>query len=59
MESRVCGNCMHFRQHYIRYARGNYFALKYGHFVKPRLKKRYREEKACNYWQEKQAAPYP
>ena len=34
-----CGNCKNFRMHYIKYSRGKYVALMYGHCVKPRLKK--------------------
>lgn len=49
---RLCKNCKHFRLHYIRYSRGNYFALSYGHCVKPRLKKRDANTKAYEYWQE-------
>ena len=46
----TCGNCRHFRRHYVRYARGRYMALSYGHCVKPRLKNRVLREHAmlCN-----------
>ncbi len=50
MENKSCKNCKNFRLHYIKYARGNYRALQYGHCVKPRLKKRYADEKACPLW---------
>jgi len=40
--------------HYIKYSRGSYHALRYGHCVKPRLKKRDADEKACGYWEEKE-----
>lgn len=53
MEIKVCENCKNFRLHYIKYSRGNYSALAYGHCVKPRLKKRYANEKACLCWQDK------
>jgi len=53
MEIQNCGNCKHFRLHYIKYSRGRYSALIHGHCVKPRLKKRYVEDKACQYWEEK------
>ena len=52
MNVQNCGNCKNFRLHYIKYSRGNYSALSYGHCVKPRLKKRYAEDKACSYWKE-------
>ena len=55
MNAKNCGNCINFRLHYIKYSRGNYRALSYGHCVKPRLKKRYAEDNACAYWQEKGA----
>ncbi len=47
----ICGNCRHFRRHYVRYARGRYMALLYGHCVKPRRKKRNIDDKACDRWQ--------
>lgn len=50
---RICKNCKHFRLHYIKYAKGNYSALTYGHCVEPRLKKRYADAIACEYWMEK------
>lgn len=51
MEDRMCKNCKNFRLHYIKYARGNYYGLKYGHCVKPRLKKRNCDDRACKYWE--------
>ena len=39
MNEQTCGNCAHFRLHYIRRGR-RYFSLRYGHCVCPRLKKR-------------------
>ena len=38
MEDKICGNCKNFRLHYIRYGKGDYRPLLYGHCVKPRLK---------------------
>lgn len=49
-----CGNCKHFRQHYIRSSRGCYRPLRYGHCVHPMLKKR-RVEEHCPYWEAKEA----
>lgn len=49
----TCRNCKNFRLHYIKRARGSYAALHYGHCVKPRLKKRYIDDKACTHWQKK------
>ena len=54
---KFCKNCKNFRLHYIRYSRGNYSALTYGHCVKPRLKKRYADTNACEHWQEKETSP--
>ncbi len=51
MEQPCCGNCKHFRLHYIKYASRHYHPLHYGHCVKPRLKKREKETKACTHWQ--------
>ena len=53
MNSPNCGNCKNFNLHYIRDARGKYRALLCGHCVKPRLKMRHVEDKACSYWVEK------
>ena len=55
MEEKTCKNCAYFQLHYIRYGRGKYSSLHYGHCVKPRLKKRGENEKACVYWREKNA----
>lgn len=49
MEKQTCGNCAHFRLHYIRRTR-KYMPLRYGHCVYPRLKKREADEHACQYW---------
>ena len=45
MEEKTCKNCAFFRLHYIRYGRGRYSPLHYGHCVK--------NEKACAYWTER------
>ncbi len=49
-----CGNCVHFRRHYIRVAEDCYRPISYGHCVCPRLKKR-RTEECCPYWSAAQA----
>lgn len=48
MEEKICGNCKNFRLHYIKYSRGHYVPLEYGHCVKPRLKKRIKSDKAVH-----------
>ena len=53
-KNRACENCKNFRLHYIKYSRGNYSALSYGHCVKPRLKKRNAEDNACLFWETKE-----
>ena len=45
-----CGNCAHFRLHYIRLAKGRYHALRYGHCVYPRRKQREAFRPACPHW---------
>ena len=55
MGEKTCKNSAYFRLHYIRYGRGKYSSLHYGHCIKPRLKKRGENEKACVYWREKNA----
>lgn len=50
----TCGNCQNFRLHYIKYSRGNYSPLKYGHCVKPRCKKRYAADRECAYFEKRE-----
>jgi len=52
MEDIRCKNCVHFRQHYIKFGRG-YREILYGHCVYPRLKKRYSADPACKYYKER------
>ena len=33
VEKRVCGTCVHYRQHYVRTEQGNYYPLWYGHCI--------------------------
>ncbi len=54
METRACKTCKNFRLHYIKYANGSYNPLAYGHCVKPRLKKRYADDKACPHYCERE-----
>ena len=50
-KTRFCGNCAHFRQHYVRCEdEGEAYApLSYGHCVYPALKRRCSEE-TCPLW---------
>lgn len=50
-EQPTCKTCKHFRQHYIKYGRGSYQEISYGHCVHPRLKKRESTTKACEHFQ--------
>lgn len=52
----ICKNCRHFRQHYIKYARGNYSPLAYGHCVEPRIKRREAATKACSHYKKRPEA---
>lgn len=45
----VCGDCRHFRLHYIRMTENYYVSIRYGHCVYPMLKKR-RTEERCPHW---------
>lgn len=47
LAEKTCKSCAYFRLHYIRYSDTDYSELSYGHCVKPRLKKRYSDDKAC------------
>lgn len=44
-----CGNCIHFRRHYIRIKEEYYIPIAYGHCVYPKPKKR-RDEEHCSRW---------
>ena len=46
---KICQNCKHFRQHYIKAGR-RYQELEEGHCVYPRLKQRERRTKACGHF---------
>ena len=35
VEKRVCGTCVHYRQHYVRSREGYYIPLWYGHCIPP------------------------
>ena len=50
-ETGFCGDCAHFRQHYVRYEDEveAYAPLSYGHCVYPALK-RCRSEETCPLW---------
>lgn len=50
MEEKRCETCKHFRLHYIKYGNRQYHPLHYGHCTKPRLKKRFAQDKGCDYW---------
>ena len=39
-KERCCGNCKHFRQHYIQINENRYMPLDLGHCTEPRLKDR-------------------
>lgn len=49
VEGKVCGTCIHYRQHYIL-SEGEYDALWYGHCRCPRAKKR-APEQTCAFWE--------
>ena len=53
VENKICKNCKHFRQHYIKFGK-SYRSIEHGHCVFPRLKKRETNEKACEHYNEQQ-----
>jgi hypothetical protein len=55
-EDRVCGDCAHFRLHYIRCEDGTYMPLHFGHCTTPRLKDR-AEKQRCPHWTPKPETP--
>ena len=53
-EEKVCYNCKHFWQHYIYNKRHNRFDFcNAGHCVKPRIKNRKPDQKACEYFKQR------
>ena len=53
-EAKICGNCAHFRLHYVRCQEDFYLPLRRGHCVHPRRKRR-RSEETCPLWEPKNA----
>ena len=51
-EAKICGNCAHFRLHYVRCQEDFYLPLRCGHCVHPRRKRR-RSEETCPLWEPK------
>jgi len=47
---KICQTCKHFRQHYVRTARGSYTMCGSGHCVFPRRKPRRNDAKACEHY---------
>lgn len=54
METREYKDYKNFRLHDVKYANGGYHAISYGHCVKPRLKTRYANDKACSHFQKRE-----
>lgn len=50
-----CGDCVHFRRHYIRYKSGRYRPIQSGHCVFPRLKPRSAKKEACPHFKAAEA----
>ena len=48
-EDKICKDCKHFRQHYIKFGR-SYQEISYGHCVYPRLQKRESDTPACEHY---------
>lgn len=48
-DTEVCGNCIHFRQHYVKWGIDYYHPLQYGHCTFPRTKKREAGD-TCPHW---------
>lgn len=56
VETAVCGDCIHFRQHYIKQGY-RYTPIYYGHCVYPRLKKRSASHERCRHWKARTPTP--
>lgn len=50
MEEKICKNCQHFYQHYIRIGRGRYTRCECGHCVYPRVNSRPPRMPACDHF---------
>lgn len=51
LKNETCATCKHFTQHYVQGPGGAFTPAHYGHCVKPRLKTRQGERKACQHWE--------
>lgn len=51
VEKRVCGTCVHYRQHYVRTEQGNYYPLWYGHCIHP-WRRHPEPDFGCERWEE-------
>ena len=57
VEGRVCGTCVHYRQHYV-FTGGEFTTLWYGHCRCPRRKIR-TPDQVCDYWEPVKDSPCP
>ena len=58
MDQNTCGNCRHFRLHYIK-AGYRYAPIRYGHCVFPRLKQRNTDSAACSHFKPRKEEKNP
>ena len=49
MDKQLCGNCVHFHQHYVLDAK-RIFRIRYGHCSFSRVKKRKPDDNACDHY---------
>lgn len=50
VEKRVCGTCVHYRQHYVRTGKGDYYPLWYGHCIQP-WRRHPEPDSGCERWE--------
>lgn len=48
----TCNNCKNFILHYSKPSKDHYCTTCYGHCIKPRIKRRNVDDKACAHWEE-------
>ena len=49
-QNHFCGQCRHFRRHYVKFGRNRYHPMSKGHCVHPRLKDRSVDTPACGHF---------
>ncbi len=54
VSAKVCGTCVHFKQHYILTSKGEWMSLWYGHCAFPKRIQHRNPGETCEKWQERE-----